>query len=158
MKKTGARPVLIFSSAPKARQRLFGERANLFGQPALMTRGLIAMDDALVHHAVDHRSRGGEGGGRLVLLAGLERQGCLADRAAQLRGKGVVTGSMHRRLAGSLFSRFRIRQAQTPCKISSPNRTRKEPRSLPIGPALVNRYTGRRPGTCYSGATELRET
>src|ERR1700737_2585550 len=81
-----------------------------------MARGLIAVNDALVDHAVDHGGRRGEGGGRLFLFAGLQREGCLADGAAQLRGERVVTGSMHRRLSGSLFSRFRIRQAQTPCQ------------------------------------------
>src|SRR5882762_9206305 len=123
-----------------------------------MARSLVAVNNALVDHAVDHRGRGGKGGGRLVLLAGLQRQGCLADGAAQLRGERIVTGSMHRRLPCSLFSRFRIRQAQTPYRTYGPNRTPKEPRSLPIGSALVNRYAGARYLPCYSGATELRET
>src|ERR1700692_4846083 len=79
-----------------------------------MARGLVAVNNAFVHHAVDHGSRSGESGGRVVLLAGLQRQGRLTDGAAQLRGERVVTGSMHRRLSGSFFSRFRIRQAQTP--------------------------------------------
>ena len=139
-------------------KRLLRERADLLREPALMTRGFVAVNDALVHHAVDHRSRGGESGGRLVLLAGLQCQGCLANGAAQLRGERVVTGSVHRRLPGSLFSRFRIRQAQTPYTALGPNRTPKEPRSLPIGSALVNRYAGARYLPCYSGATELRET
>jgi len=47
-----------------------------------MTSGLIAVNDALVDHAVDHRGRGGEGGGSLFMLAGLEREGGLADGAA----------------------------------------------------------------------------
>src|ERR1700681_4253328 len=79
-----------------------------------MARGFVAVNDAFVRHAVDHGRRRSESGGRLVLLAGLQRQGCLADGAAQLRGERVVTGSMQRRLPCSLFSRFRIRQAQTP--------------------------------------------
>ena len=93
---------------------LLGERADLLGQAALMPSGLIAMNDALVDHAVDHRCGGGKGGGRFLMFARLEREGGLADGAAQLRGERVVTGPMHRRLSGSFFSRFRIRQAQTP--------------------------------------------
>ena len=79
-----------------------------------MARGFIAVNDAFVDHAVDHRRRGGEGGGCLVLLAGLQRKGCLAYGAAQLRGERVIAGSVQRRLSGGFFSRFRIRQAQTP--------------------------------------------
>src|SRR3984957_4375693 len=138
--------------------RLLRERADLLGEAALVTRSLVAVNDALVHHAVDHGSGGGKCGGRLFLLAGLERQGRLADGAAQLRGERVVTGSMHRRLPCSLFSRFRIRQAQTPYGNNGPNRTSKEPRSLPIGSALVNDRAGRRQGPRYSGSTESRET
>src|SRR3974390_1236483 len=107
--RTRARPVL--SWAPRT---LLRERADLLGEAALMTSGLVTMDDSLVHHAVDHRGGSGEGGSRLIVLAGLERERGLADGTAQLRSERVVTGTMHRRLSGSFFSRFRIRQAQTP--------------------------------------------
>ena len=52
-----------------------------------------------------------------VLLAGLERQGRFADGAAQLRGQRVVAGTMHGRLSGRFFRRFRIRQAQDSSKV-----------------------------------------
>ena len=79
-----------------------------------MASSLVAVNDALIDHAVDHRRRIGEGGGRFVVFAGFERQGRFADGTAQLRGERVITGTMHRRLSGSFFSRFRICQAQTP--------------------------------------------
>src|ERR1700722_7440375 len=132
-------------------RRLLCERADLLGETALVTRSLVAVNDALVHHAVDHGGGGGERGGRLVLLARLERQGRLADGAAQLRGERVVTDSMHRRLAGSFFSRFRIRQARDSLKNKGLNRTLKQPRSLPTASVLVNRNAGPRPVACYSG-------
>jgi hypothetical protein len=113
-KKTGEKPVFYIALTQEPPLRLLRESADLLGQPALMPRSLIAMNDALVDHAVDDRGGGSEGGGRLVVFAGLERRGGLAYGAAQLRGERVVTGSMHRRLSGSFFSRFRIRQAQTP--------------------------------------------
>src|SRR5580698_2585477 len=103
-----------------------------------MTRSLVAVNDALVDHAVDHRRRLIQRRGGFRMLAGLERQGGLADGTAQLRGEGVVAGAVRRRLPGSFFSRFRIRQAETPLK---------EPRSLPSDPPLVNyRPAGGLPG------------
>ena len=100
------------------RLSLLGERANLLGQAALVTSSLIAVNDALVDHAVDDRRRRGERCSRVGLIAGLEREGGLTDGAAQLRGQGIVAGAMRGRLSGSFFSRFRIRQAGTPTGIS----------------------------------------
>jgi len=77
-----------------------------------MPRSLIAMNNAFVDHAVDDRRRFIERRRSFGVLAGLERQGRLADGAAQLRGQCVVPSAMHGRLSGSLFSRFRIRQAR----------------------------------------------
>src|ERR1700722_4729092 len=131
--------------------RLLRERADLLGEAALVNRRLVSGDEALVHDGVDQGGGGGKCGGRLFLLAGLERQGRLADGAAQLRGERVVTGSMHRRLPGSFFSRFRIRQARDSLKNKGPNRTLKQPRSLPTASVLVNRNAGPRPVACYSG-------
>ena len=114
-----------------------------------MPRSLVAMNDAFVDHAVDHGRCFVERGCRLGVLAGFERQGCLADGAAQLRSQRVIAGAMHRRLSGSLFSRFRIRQAR---------HSLKEPRSLPIDLTVVNSRTGRSGEACYSGPTEKQET
>jgi len=88
------------------------------------------MNDALVDHAVDHRRRIGKRSRSFRLLAGFEREGRLTDGTAQLRSERVITGAVRRRLAGSFFGRFRIRQAGDSLK--------SEPRSLPIGLALVN--------------------
>src|SRR5271167_3722760 len=110
---TGSRPVRSMGWCDLLR-RLLRERADLLGEAALMASGLVSVDDSLVHHAVDHRGGGGEGGSGLIVRARLQRQRCLTDGTAQLRGERVVTGTMHRRLSGSFFSRFRIRQAQTP--------------------------------------------
>jgi hypothetical protein len=93
---------------------LFRERPNLFGQTALMPSGLVAVNDALVHHAVDDRCGVRERGGGVIVLAGFERESRLADGAAQLRSQSVVAGAVRGRLSGSFFSRFRIRQAETP--------------------------------------------
>ena len=95
---------------------LFRERPYLLGEAALVARGLVAVNDALIHHAVDDRGCFGERAGGFRMLAGLERQGRLPDGAAQLRGERVVAGAMRRRLSGSFFSRFRIRQARDSSK------------------------------------------
>ena len=107
--KKPASPAFICS---RAFTGLFRESANLLGQAALVPRGLIAMNNALVDHAVDDGRRFVERRCRLGVLAGFERQGRLADGAAQLRGQRVVPGAMHGRLSGSFFSRFGIRQAR----------------------------------------------
>ena len=98
----------------QALNALLRERAHLLGQPALMPGGLVAVNDALVDHAVDDRGGVRERRRCIVVLARLQCQRCLADGAAQLRGQGVVAGAMHGRLSGSFFSRFRIRQTKTP--------------------------------------------
>ena len=103
-----------------------------------MACGFIAVDDALVNHAVDHRGGGRKGGGSFVVLAIFQRQRRFTDGATQLRGEPVVAYAVRRRLSRSFFSRFCIRQGQTPSKPCGPNRTPKEPRSLPNAPALVN--------------------
>jgi hypothetical protein len=98
-----------------------------------MAGSFVAMNDALVNHAIDDRSRVRECGFSFRVLAFFESMSRFADGAAQLRGKRVVTGSMHRRLPRSFFSRFRIRQ--------SANSLKSEPRSLPTEAALVNEGT-----------------
>jgi hypothetical protein len=95
-----------------------------------MAGSFVAMNDALVHHAIDDGSRVGESCFCFGVLTFLKSQSRFADGAAQLRSERVVTGSMHRRLPGSFFSRFRIRQSTDSLK--------SEPRSLPTGAALVN--------------------
>jgi hypothetical protein len=100
-----------------------------------MTSGLIAMNDALVDHAVDDRGGAVERRHSLSMLAGLHRRRCLADGAAQLRGEAVITGTMRRRLAGSFFSRFRIRQGA--------NSLKTEPRILPTMRVNVNASSAR---------------
>ncbi len=70
--------------------RSFGEGANLLGEAALVPRGLVAVNDALVDHAVDDRRRGGKGRYGLVMLAGLQCKSGLTDGAAQLGGQPVV--------------------------------------------------------------------
>jgi hypothetical protein len=105
----------------------------LFGQAALVASSFVAMNDALVHHAVDDGSRVRESCFSFGVLAFLERVSRFTDGAAQLRGERVVTGSMHRRLPGSFFSRFRIRQ--------SANSLKTEPHSLPTEAAVVNEGT-----------------
>ena len=114
-----------------------------------MTSGFVAVNDAFIDHAVDYRGGFIERRGGFRMFARLERQGGLTDGTAQLRSEGVVAGAVRRRLPGSFFSRFRIRQAR---------HSLKEPRSLPIDPAVVNSQPGSAPEACYSGATELPET
>ena len=77
-----------------------------------MPGSLIAMNNALVDHAVDDRRGFVERRCGLSVLAGFERQGCLTDGTAQLRGECVVPSAVHGRLSGSFFSRFGIRQAR----------------------------------------------
>jgi hypothetical protein len=114
-----------------------------------MPRSLIAMNDAFIDHAVDHRRGFFERRFSLGVFARFERQGCLSDGASQLRGEPVVPSTVHGRLSGSFFSRFGIRQAR---------HSLKEPRSLPIDPAVVNSRSRGGLAACYSGATEKQET
>ncbi len=78
-----------------------------------MPRGLIAVNDALVDHAVDDRGCFGERGGGFGMLAGFERQGRLADGAAQLRGERVVAGAMHASTVGQLFQQISYSPSET---------------------------------------------
>ena len=102
----------------------------MLGEAALVASGLIAMNNALVDHAVDDRGGTVERRHGFGMFASLHGGRCLADGAAQLRGEAVITGTVHRRLAGSFFSRFRIRQ--------SANSLKTEPRILPTMCVNVN--------------------
>ena len=102
----------LSSTLQAAPSRLFREGANLLGQTALMPCGLVAMNDALVDHAVDHRGGLIESRCGFRVLARLEREGRLTDRAAQLGGQRVIAGAVYRRLPCRFFRRFRIRQAR----------------------------------------------
>ena len=77
-----------------------------------MTRRLVAMNDALVDHAVDDRGGMGESRVGFFLVSGLQRRGGLSNGGPQMRGQRVIAGAVNRRLSGSFFSRFRIRQAE----------------------------------------------
>ena len=76
-----------------------------------MTRRFVAMNDAFIDHAIDDGGGMGKSGSGVFLLTGLKRQCGLSNGAAQLGGQRVVAGAMYSGLPGSLFSRFRVRQA-----------------------------------------------
>jgi len=114
-----------------------------------MPGSLIAMNNAFVDHAVDHRRGLVKRCRSFRVLAGFERQGRLTYGAAQLRGECVIPSAVHGRLSGSFFSRFGIRQARDSLK---------EPRSLPIDPAVVNSRPEGALAPCYSGASGKQET
>src|SRR5690349_5750551 len=62
-------------------------------QVALMTRRLVAVNDALVDHRIDHRHSGFEIGSSLFLVALVDRTHDALDRGAQLGAGGDVMGT-----------------------------------------------------------------
>lgn len=77
---------------------------------------LVAVDQALVDHAVDDGRGGLECGSRFSLLARLHCQGGFADGAAQARGRCIVPGAVNHGLACGFFSGFGIGQGKAPEK------------------------------------------
>ena len=85
------------------------DRLDLRVQLALVTRSLVAMDDALGDHRVDDRLGRLERRGGLVLLAGADGVEHLLDRGAQPRAGRHVVGAALDGLLGALFCGLDVR-------------------------------------------------
>jgi hypothetical protein len=86
-----------------------GESLNARVELALMTSGLIAMNDALGHHRIDHRHRSFELSRRVVLFAGFDSANDALDGGTQTRTSSHVIRATLNRLTRALDCRFDIR-------------------------------------------------
>ena len=129
------------------RKLLCGEAAHLFAQAALVPRGLVAVNDAFIDHAVDDRRGMSERRGGIFLFTRFDRQGGFTDGGTQVRGQSIIAGAMRGRLSGSFFSRFRIRQGGDSSRDVGPDGGPQKSRTF-SGPGVRLSMRGPVPATC----------
>src|SRR5258708_4242056 len=91
------------------------QRLDLLRETALVTRGLVLVDDALVRDVVDGRLLGAEHALGRRRVAGGDRLLHFLDRAAQRRAQALVGAALLGRLLGALRGLFGIRHGISLC-------------------------------------------
>ena len=93
-----------------------GHSLDVLVQAALVTSGLVSVDDAFAGHAINDRHSGFVGFNSIVFVTSGNRLDDVLDVCAQLGAQARIVLAMCFRLADALSSLCRVSQSKTPRK------------------------------------------